>query len=196
MDIGILGNKLRQYLQDKQFTFPTRASGEFVGSVAPLAQVLGNKDNVRVWFNIPALALNSTGQDPDKVIQVFKEIIKGMEELGYDLEASIVFYEVLVTVIVKSSARPTDKINKAMKINLSSLQKLGTVVVDSFRIVNENPNDETGVLNLVVEPNPSNPEKSYQTKLQYRCPKPAQVESFHADLKGRIIDVMQSIEAE
>jgi hypothetical protein len=195
VDLGVLGNKLRDYLKDKQYTLPSRAPVEFVASIPPAAQVLGTKNEIRVWFNISAIALNVTGSDPEKVIEVFKEVIRGLTDLGYDLSASVVFYEILATIVVTATARPVQKINNAMHISLDSMKDLGEVVVDSFRIINIKPVEDQGALNLVIEPNPNNPEKSYSVRLQYRSPKSERIEKFHSSLKDRIINVMKSIES-
>jgi len=196
VDLGVLGNKLREYLKEKQYILPSRTPAEFIVSIPPAAQVLGIKDGARVWFNIPALALNVTGPDPEKVNQVFKEINQALSDLGYDLSAAVVFYEILATIILTSDANPTRNINKSVHVNLNSMNDLGEVVVDSFRIVNVKPTEEHGVLNLVVEPNPNNPDKSYSARLQYRSQKLEQIEAFHSTLKDKILNVIKSIEAE
>lgn len=196
VDVGILGNKLREYLKAKDYVLPSRVPVEFLTSIPATAQVLGSKDGVRVWFNIAVLALNVTGPDPDKVHEVFKEINKALSELGYNLDAVVVFYEVLTTIIVASSAPPTQCINRSVHVDLGSMKDLGEVVVDSFRVVNVKPTEEQGVLNLVVEPNPNNPDKSYSARLQFRSSKPAQIETFHSSLKDKILNVIKSIEAE
>lgn len=195
VDLGVLGNKLREYLKEKQYVLPSRTPVEFVVSIPPAAQVLGTKDDARVWFNILALALNVTGPDPEKVNQVFKEINQALSALGYDLGAAVVFYEILATIILTSNANPTRNINNSVHVNLNSMNDLGEVVVDSFRIVNVKPTEEHGVLNLVVEPNPNNPDKSYSARLQYRSSKLEQIEVFHSTLKDKILNVIKSIEA-
>lgn len=196
VDLGLLGNKLREYLKDKQYVLPPRTPVEFVVPIPAAAQVLGNKDDVRVWFNIAVFALNVTGPDPEKVNQVFKEINQALSDLGYDLSVVVVFYEILATIILTSNANPTQNINNSVHVNLDSMNELGEVVVDSFRIVNLKPKEEQGVLNLVVEPNLNNPDKSYSARLQYRASKPEQIEAFHSTLKDKILKVIKSIEAE
>jgi hypothetical protein len=194
VDMGILGNKLRGYLKTKEYVLPSRAPVEFLAPIPATAQVLGSKDDVRVWFNIPGLALNVTGQDPNKVNQVFKETNKALSELGYDLNAAVVFYELLTTIIVTSNTHPTECINRSVHVDLRSMKDMGEVVVDSFRVVNVKSTEEQGVLNLVVEPNPNNPEKSYSARLQFRSSKPEQIEAFHSTLKDKIMGVINSIE--
>jgi hypothetical protein len=182
-------------LKTKEYVLPSRTPVEFLASIPAAAQVLGSKDGVRIWFNIPGLALNVTGQDPDKVNEVFKETNKALSELGYDLNAAVAFYEVVTTIILASEVPPTECINKSVHVDLGSMKDLGEVVVDSLRIVNLKPTEEQGVLMLVVEPNPNNPDKSYSARLLFRSSKPEQIEALHSTLKDKIINVIKSIEA-
>jgi hypothetical protein len=195
VDLGILGNKLREHLKAKGYTLPPRVPVEFLAPTPVAAQVLGNKDGVRVWFNIPGFALNVTGTDPGKVSLVFRETNQALSDLGYDLNAAVAFYEIVANIIVASNAHPTQSISKSVHVDLSAMKDLGDVVVDSFRVVNVKPTEEQGVLLLLVEPNPNNPDKSYLTRMQFRSSKSGHIEAFHSTLKDKITNVIKSIEA-
>jgi hypothetical protein len=195
VDLGTLGNKLRECLKAKQYALPLRTPVEFLASIPAAAQVLGNKDGVSVWFNIAGLALNVTGPDPSKVSQVFRETNHALSELGYDPNAVVAFYEIVSTIVIASDTLPTQSINKSVHIDLGSMGNLGEIAVDSLRIVNLKPTEEQGAFMLVVEPNPNNPDKSYSARLLFRSSKPDNIEAFHSTLKEKLVNVIKSIEA-
>lgn len=194
VDLEILGNKLRKALKQKEYEVSEKPVSEMSIPILPPREVLGVKNGVRVEFNLPAQALNTIGGEPDKVIQIFKEVNQMLSDLDYDLKETVAFYEILATIVVKSNKHPREMINNSFKANLKALADMGEVVVDSFRIVNVQPTETQGAVRLIIEPNPTSPSSRYSIKLQYRIPSTEGIESFHNKMQERVLGIIQSLE--
>lgn len=194
VNLDILGSKLRRVLKEKGYESTEKPVIELPIKIEPPREVLGVKKGVKVELNLPATALNTIGEEPENVIEVFKEVNAILPDLNYDLEATVVFYEIIANMMIKSTKRPREMISKALKINLKPLEDMGEVVVDSFRIVNVSPTEEQGAIRMIIEPNPSNPNTMYLVRLVYRSPKKERIELFHNKLQSRVLKIIQSLE--
>jgi len=196
ISLETLGGKLRKTFKEKGFDIPERAVTEMTLPILPSREVLGVKDGVRVEFNVPVQALNTIGAEPEKVMNVFKDLISILSSLEYDLGASIAFYEIVASINIKTEKHPREAINKSIKADLGAFAEYGEIVKDSFRIVNVAPTEKQGQINMTVEPSPSSPNTKYLIRLLYRVLEIEQIENFHQKLAERLIEVIESLESE
>lgn len=194
VDLDILASKLRKALKEKEYEGTEKPVVELPIKIEPPREILGVKKEVRVELNLPATALNTIGEKPENVIEVFREVNSLLPELNYDLEATVVFYEIIANIIIESTKPPREMINKALKIDLRPLNGMGKVVVDSFRIINVSPTERQGAIRMIVAPNPSNPNTMFLVRLVYRAPKKEGIELFHKKLQSKVLKVIQSLE--
>lgn len=185
---------MRRVLKERGYEGTEKPAIELPIKIGPPTEMLGVKGDVRVELNLPAIALNVIGEEPENVIEVFKEVNAILPSLDYELEATVAFYEIVANILIKSTKRPRETINAVSKINLETLKDMGEVIVDSFRIVNLSPTEEQGAISMLVEPYPSNPDTMYSVRLVYRSPKKEVIESFHGELQSRVLNVIQSLE--
>ena len=157
-------------------------------------EVLGVKNSVKVELNLVAQALNVIGDTPADVIEIFKEIISILPAIGYDLEATALFFEILATIIIKSDRNPVEMLLKSSKVDLSPLKDIANMTVDALKITSIRMSEREDLINLIVEPNPTSPSNRFSVKLQYRTREKEKIESFHSELEDRVMGVMESLE--
>lgn len=196
VNLDILESKLRKALREIGYEGTQKATVELPVKIGPPVETLGIKNEVRVELNLSATALNIIGVKPERVIEVFREVNAMLPNLDYDLEATVAFYEIIATVIIKSTTHPREIINNACRIDLSALKDLGEVVCDSLRIVNIQPTEEQGAIRFVIEPSPTNPNTSFSVRLVYRALKKEKIEPFHAELGKIVLSIVESLERE
>jgi len=194
VNLESLGNKLRKYLKDKEYEVSEKTITQLSVPILPSREVIGLKENVSVEFNMPAQALNTVGREQEKVVEVFKEVNRALLDLEYDIQGTVMFYEIVATVVIKSDGHPRERISSSVNIDLGPFNDLGEVVVDSLRIINIQPTEEQGSINLTIEPNPTNPSTTYLVKLLYRCTKSEMIETFNNSLAERVLNLIRSME--
>lgn len=157
-------------------------------------ETLGTKNDVRVELNHLAQALNVVGTKPESVTEIFTEITSIFSDIGYELDKTSLFYEIIASIIIKSDDKPTDILNKSVNLDLGtlSLNDLDMNII-GMRIGGENiEKGKTFVLS--IEPNVTSPSNRFLVKLQYRSRDIEIVKSFHSDLDSKIIGLISQME--
>ncbi|UCC91624.1 MAG: hypothetical protein JSV39_04950, partial [Candidatus Aenigmatarchaeota archaeon] len=131
-----------------------------------VGETIATKDDTKIQLDFSANALNSIGKDQKEVINVFKQLIEIMPKKGYDLKATISFYEIISIVFI-SEIELEKMFKNVLKINQKRIDSLGlNIQTDGFRL--KSPK-EIPSADFIFEPNPTNPKKSLSLKLSYRC---------------------------
>lgn len=157
-------------------------------------EILGTKDDSRVELNHTAQALNVIGTNPSNVSDVFSEITSILEDIGYEIDKTILFFEIISSITVKSDGKPIELLNNTIKSNLKSfpvsdVQDLNVVGV---RIGGESSSEDSSFV-LTVEPSVTSPSSRFVVKLQYRTHKKENVSNFHKDLNNNVTDFINRL---
>lgn len=157
-------------------------------------ETLGTKNDVRVELNHISQALNVVGVKPESVTEIFTEISSIFPDIGYELDKTFLFYEIVASILIKSDSIPIDILNKSVKINLEplSIDELNLNIV-GMRIGGENA-EKGKSFTLSIEPNVTSPSSRFLVRLQYRSKETADIELFYRDLNSKIIGLISQME--
>lgn len=157
-------------------------------------ETLGTKNDVRVELNYLAQALNVVGTKPEIVTEIFTEITSILPDIGYELDKTSLFYEIIASIVIKSDDKPTDILNKSVNVNIGtlSLNDLDMNII-GMKIGGENIEKGKSFV-LSIEPNVTSPSSRFLVKLQYRSRDIEIVKSFHSDLDSKIIGLISQME--
>lgn len=196
MNFDSMKSRLRDCLKEAGYsvTDDTPQSGQQI--ILNLGnEILGTKDDVRVELNHTAQALNVIGTNPSNVSDVFSEITSILEDIGYEIDKSVLFFEILSSIIVKSGDKPIELLNDTIKkSNLKSfpvndVQDLNVVGV---RIGGESSSGDSSFV-LTIEPSVTSPSSRFVVKLQYRSNEKDNILNFHKDLNGNILEFVNRL---
>lgn len=155
------------------------------------SEVICTKNSVKVELNYERQALNLIGTNPSEVTSIFEEIISTLPDMDYEIDSTIVFFEVIAGILLKSSGKPLEKIGALISLNtkLFTDDDIPEVNTIGIRIGGNEPSDKA-FITLTIEPNPVNPNLKTAVKIQYRAEKQNIIE-FHRKLDGKIMKLFE-----
>lgn len=186
--------KLKEKLKNTGYSVTEKTlSGQQIILDLPI-ETLGTKNDVRVELNHLAQALNVVGTKPESVTEIFTEITSILPDIGYELDKTSLFYEIIASIVIKSDDKPTDILNKSVNLDLGtfSLNDIDMNII-GMRIGGENIEKGKSFV-LTIEPNVTSPSSRFLVKLQYRSRDIEIVKSFHSDLDSKIIGLISQME--
>ncbi len=157
-------------------------------------ETLGTKNDVRVELNHLAQALNVVGTKPESVTEIFTEITSILPDIGYELDKTSLFYEIIASIVIKSDDKPIDILNRSVNLNIGTLalNDLDMNII-GMKIGGENIEKGKSFV-LSIEPNVTSPNSRFLVKLQYRSRDIEIVKSFYSDLDSKIIGLIGQME--
>lgn len=155
-------------------------------AIHPPVEIIATKNNVKLELNYALQALNVIGTSPSEVTSSFEEIMSILINLEYDIDRTFVFNEVVATIILKSHDKPFDVIGEAigLKSDLFIDANIPNINTVGIRIGGNEPTDKT-FLNIIIEPNPTNPNLKTSVKVHYRGDK-TYILNFYESLNEKI----------
>ena len=155
------------------------------------SEVICTKNNVKVELNYERQALNLIGTNPSEVTSIFEEIISTLPDMDYEIDSTIVFFEVIAGILLKSPGKPLEKIGALINLNtkLFTDDDIPEVNAIGIRIGGNEPSDKA-FITLTIEPNPVNPNLKTAVKIQYRAEKQNIIE-FYRKLDGKIMKLFE-----
>lgn len=160
--------------------------------IGPSAEIIGIKEGVELKINKNTHSINIEGESPENVQKIFNEMPEIFDKIKYDINETIIFYEIITNVIVKTERNPREIINSSCSINLNPLSDLNTHV--SAIKINSVDEENSKLMGLIIEPKAGNPHKMYFVNLIYRCPTIDELNQFHQELPDKIIELLASLE--
>ncbi len=156
--------------------------------------IIALKGRVKVQINYLANALNVISESPENTFEIFEELISIVQELDYDTNSIINFYEILCEIIVKTK-KPTQEImNKILKVKSSIIEELGHEINNKGLKLGYESQDKKELFDLLLEPNPLNPKESLHIKIVFRTFDRDKLKNFHNEIEKVIEDVLKFVE--
>lgn len=191
--VGGISQKLRNVFKNAGYEIlpePSFQTGVIIGT---LAEDIAKKDGMKIQINYDANAINTIGEDPKKVIEGFESLLKLLGELGYDTAASILFYEILSTMTIKTNANPLEVLGSATKISTEDFSDLDASVT-GIKISTKEIKSTGELFELIIEPKITSPKNRYHVKFLCRSPDVEKIRDFNSSLKSRIQKIIKSLE--
>lgn len=196
VNFDIFKDKMRKELKTKGFNVPEEQILPF--RLEPPKILLGEKNGTNVELNVGAQALNSIGTEPEKVLEVFKEVIPILPTIGYNLDVSVTFYEIIATMIIKTEKNPANVIDKSCKIDLESLKEIDDDIgvtgirIEKKSILKEEEGEDS--ISMLIEPRLISPTDRFFVRVLYRSIDREKIELFHNELENKVTKVIESLE--
>jgi len=189
-----LKTKLKKKLEVSGYSVADKTpSGQQIILEMP-SEILGRKNDVRIELNHVAQALNVIGTNPDNVTSIFTEITSFLSEIGYEIDNLSLFFEIVTSIIIKSSSKPKEIFNKSVNLNLGqfTIKDISDVDVIGIRIGGEDATKNNN-FTLSIEPSPTSPNSRFLLRLQYRSENKDNVEKFYSDLDSKVINLLNQL---
>lgn len=183
--------ELRENLKNAGFTI---TENEIITNVrtAP-SEVIAIKNDVRLEINYVAQAINLIGTEPSTVTSVFGELLSTLTKMEYDIESTIIFFEVIASITLKSEDKPFEKIGESIGLNPNLFAESNLPVVNTIglRIGGKNSSEKTSIV-LTIEPSPVNPALKTVVRVHYRAEK-ENILNFYHTLENNILELFEKL---
>lgn len=193
VDLDILREKIMTPLKEKGYKLTKIKTEMDLGPMGIItsAEIIGTKSEVNIQLNFPSKALNSIGTDPKKVLVVFEDVLESLSSIGYDIEETISFFEIMSNIIVEPKDNPIKILANSLKVTSKTLKSLGySLPVCGIRLYEKK--NEDNFIQTIIEPNPINPKKTFSLKLTYRSTNKEELKSIHENIERIVMDVTGS----
>lgn len=154
VDMLLLKKKIKNKLKNCKYKIIEDSSSN---SILSQMENLALKNEVSVVLNPLSHALNTIGDNPDKVIGIFQEVNKLMFGLDYEEKSTVAFYEIVTNVSIKVKTKPIEILNKHSKSLLEVIKGIGQLNTTAVRLSDKNPQDAKEYTEITIEPKPTSP---------------------------------------
>ena len=141
--------------------------------LSPFLDIITNpEEKLLIQMNLSANALNVIGDKPEKVINLFIELMGILPDLGFELDSTFTFYEILTNIILllePEDKRPNEIFHKFSSNLFTKLDDIPDLKVNHIKFSSElipKENDER--FNLEIFPNQTSPDKRIILKILKR----------------------------
>lgn len=193
IDFNILKEKIENVLEQKEYEVTKDSTiDNFPIKIGSPAEILGIKNDVRVELNFAAQALNVIGRNPSNVFEIFEEVQDFLPNIGYEINATVLFYEILSTIIIETDKNPIELLNKSTRLDYTAMEEIDNLGVIGLRI--SNMEKDNILFNLIIEPSKTSPNSRFSVQLQFRSKERDQIKFFNDELEKKILGIIQSLE--
>ncbi len=155
--------------------------------------ILGSKNDVIAEINKTGGAINAIGTDPEAVMKVLKDLLGFMEKTGHELANTIIFYELVANINVKSSSSPTGILKKAVTVDPSPVKEYCECEVSGFRISTVKQNKTHDAINVFIDTSPLSPSSAFVLRVEYRAAERSRFDSFHKKREDILHKLLKSV---
>jgi len=166
-----------------------------IKSVSPIITIVTDLDSKTIiQMNFAIGALNIVGSDPKSVYELFIDLFKALPELGFELESTFSFFEIISHIILKVEEKPQDIFKKFVSIDFSKEIGIPDINVNFVRFSNLlSPREEDTIFQLEVIPNPTSPNTRLILRIVYRIRDIEAFKSFHIEFDKTIKGIYKKI---
>lgn len=189
LSVGIQLNALKTRFIDQMkksgFKIELREEHGFIHK-----DILGSKNGVSIELNHSAGALNAIGHDSAETTKVFNESIELLEKSGYENPSTVLFYEVICSMNVKTQKPPSEILAKTVKVDASSVSSFCDAEMTGFRITTLKQTKNRDAINFHIDVSPTSPNSRLMIRIEYRAESKSRVDEFgkkHGEMVEKIL---------
>ena len=190
VDIIQLKKKIKDKLKEYKYKLLEDTSSD---SMLPHIEDLAIKNDVRVVLNTLAHAINTIGDDPDKVINIFQEVNKLVLNSGYEEKSTVAFYEIITHVNIKVENSPKEILNKHSKLVMEYFKEFGKLNTIGIRLSDNLPEDSSEYTDIVIEPKSTSPNTYLLISITFRSLDKEKIIDFSKNVKANIQKIIKNI---
>ncbi len=115
-----LVRKIQDYIEENKKLFEVNRNAFSKDAILSPNVKITNKveSDLSVHLNLTASALNVASNNPKEVIELSQEIMNILPELGFDLDSTFVFYEVVINVIFRTKSDSINIFKNISNVNI------------------------------------------------------------------------------
>jgi len=191
IDLNIFLEKITKVIEQNEYEVPKEpiSNIQIIGSPT---KIIGVKNDVRIELNFAAQALNVIGRNPSDVFDIFEEVQDLLPSIGYEIDATVLFYEIISTIIIKTDKDPVELLKKSTRLDFTAFEDIYDLGVIGLRISNMEKNNI--LFNLIIEPNKTSPNSRFSVQLQFRSKEKEKIQFINNELENKILSIIQSLE--
>jgi len=157
-------------------------------------EILVKSTDVRIEMNLVALALNTIGENPKKVTDIFEKVVNLLSENNYDLKSLAVFYELVISAHIDHSGDSFKILNKAVKCNITPIKDLvSDMSVHGIKFSIGFDEKETDALSMLVNLSPINPSKLLLLKISYQTRDIEKISGLKNTIDEKLLTIANSL---
>ncbi len=119
------------------------------------------QENLKIQLNLSTNALNVIGDIPANVFDLFKKMSNLLPTLGFELESTFLFYEVInknVIILNKDDKKPIDIFKRISEKRFQNIENVPDLNVSYIRFSKELVTKENELFNIEILPNHTSPD--------------------------------------
>ena len=190
VDILLLKKKIKSKLKDYKYKIIEDSSSD---SILSQMENLALKNEVSVVLNLLARALNTIGDNPDKVIGIFQEVNKLMFELDYEEKSTVDFYEIVTNVSIKVKTKPIEILNKHSKSLLELTKGIGQLSTTAIRLSDKTLQDTKEYTEITIEPKPTSPNTYLFVSIVFRSKNIQKIVDFTKNINTNLQKIIKNL---
>lgn len=163
---------------------------------SPLFNILTNKkEKMTIQLSYTANALNVIGNKPENVIDLFLDLMDILPSLGFELESTFSFYEIITNIILFiDGITPSEIFENLTSKKLSEINYIPDLNINFLRFTDKfNPMEDEERFQLELVPNRTNPNKSIILRILNRSLDYNKLKKFQENLENIIKEVYNKL---
>ncbi len=189
IDINEFRSILKDFALVKGYTFPDKEdlniNDIFSRGFNPGVEIIAEKGDTKIEFNLTIGAINFIGKDPKEVSDLVKEAIEFLEAKNYELDKVIDFFEIIATAYFENDKSPAQILKEKTSFDVTKLSQMGDADVNMVRIKGRGAGEEDA-LDITIGINPLKPSKEFIIQIVKRDRETEKVYKFHELIKETI----------
>ena len=193
---SILTKLFNYYEKDRPKDFELQKGNQINLFLSPTIKILSHKsENISMHFNYSSNALNVSGnnlKDPDLVVSLFSDLLKNLNDIGFEQESIFSFYEIITnaSILLENDLKPLDIIQKFSPQIFKTLKPIEDLELSSIKFSNELATKKIeDLVSLEISPNRISPHSRMTFRIIYRNDKSEEIIKFQA----KIISLIEQI---
>ena len=161
----------------------------------PIINILTKiKEKTSVQLNLPVAALNVVGNKPSHVYELSKELVEILPDLGFELDSTFLFYEIITNIHFKVNKEPINLFKKFSCDKFSEIEGMPEMHVNYIKFSDVFvPKEDDERFQIEFVPNPTSPSKRIILKMLWRFKNYSDLENFHKDLNELIENIFNKL---
>jgi len=190
-------NKLQDYFEKNEKGYIINKEAISKDSlISPIVVILKNEENnVEVQVNYSAPALNCIGSIPEDVFGLSQNIMKILPEVGYDLESTFLFYEIIANVVLIVKTPAEEILKKFSTLTISEELKIPMLNVTQIRFSDKFvPKQDEEFFEISLFPHRTSPKNRIILRIVKRFTKFEDLLAFNNNRNKLILDIYKNLE--
>ncbi len=197
---SILIKLFKYYEKDIPKDFELQKGNQINPFLSPTINILSHKsENITMHFNYSSSALNVSGsslKEPDLVVSLFRDLLKDLEDIGFELESIFAFYEIIAraTILLEDDLKPPDVIQKFSPQIFKTIEPIQDLELNIVKFSNESVTKRIeDLVSLEISPNRTSPHSRMTFRMIYRNDKSEEIIKFQENIRSLIEQIFNKL---